>query len=349
MIESIPIQSFNERLKDKAAELRIPFTATLELTYSCNYRCLHCYNPTHQRQPHEIKTPKLFALLEDLARMGCLQAAFSGGEPLMHPDAFAVFEHAQKLGFEISIVTNGSLIDEAAIKRLKTLQPVLLSVSVYGITAKTYESVTQVPGSFERFMQAVELMKVSGIPLLFKMPVMTLNQHELEPAIMWFRRERLPFIHSFEIHPRADGSREPLTVRLPAEEAARMRLKYGQVDGCSRASSHGTVPSGDEAEPMFQCACGKSSLAISPYGDLNLCVTTHYPQYSLKTGSLPEGWKLLVDFVNEFKPSGAYACPKCEVADYCTRGAMDSWLEYKDFNPCVPYFKETATRIRGSV
>lgn len=346
-LEEISIQDFNDRLGRKASEKKIPYRVQIEITYGCNLRCVHCYNPTHKILPTELKFPQLQTILAQLALMGCMQIGFTGGEPLLRRDAFDLFFYAKSLGFQIMIFTNATLIDESCLDRLKELDPALLSISVYGISRETYEAVTQVPGSFEKFMKAVHLLKDSGIPLSFKMPVMTLNKHELELAHQWFQAQGLPFTHSVEIHPRVDGNLEPLRVRLSSEDAALLRAKYERL-GLDPADSCRSGTQNEETA-LFTCSCGKNSFAISPYGEMNLCQTTHFPKYSLSAGDVKEGWKVLVDFVDQVKPTEHFECPTCALQPYCTQGAMDAWLEKGDFNPCLPYFKETALKTKELV
>lgn len=342
-IETIPLEHLNRRLIQKTLELRTPYTATIEISYGCNLRCVHCYNPTHKVLPGEMKREEIYNVLDQLAQAGCFQVAFSGGEPLLRPDAFELFTYAQKIGLGIALLTNATLIDQDKIERLKQLAPRHLSISVYGMTRETYESVTRVPGSFAKFQHGLKLVRESGIPFETKMPVMIQNVHELEMAREWFRREQIPFGHSLEIHPRSDGNPEPLKVRLPAELAAELRLKHsGEDRSCLRTNDL----SPEDAAKVFSCSCGKNSLAVSPYGEMNLCVTMHYPKYSLKTGSVKEGWQLLVQFVEGVKPDSHFECPQCDLAAYCTQGAMDAWLSTGQYTPCVPYFKQTARNVR---
>ena len=47
-IEEMGQEQFWEAISRKAREGRIPVEAMVELTYGCNLRCVHCYNPTHQ-------------------------------------------------------------------------------------------------------------------------------------------------------------------------------------------------------------------------------------------------------------------------------------------------------------
>lgn len=339
MIETLSIQDLQNRL---IRSKKTPFSTTLEITYGCNLNCVHCYNPTHKAETGELKFPELVRVLDELALLGCLTLTVTGGEIFTHPRIFEILEEAQKRAFQINLFTNAVLLTAERVEKIKKTSPNLVSVSVYGITRETYEAVTRVPGSFEKFMHGIELLADSGLPLLFKMPIMTLNRHEVEPAAEFFKRRGLKFIYSVEIHPRVDGNQEPLKYRLPPEDAAKLRLASQEELTCAR-SSKGSA--GQPPEP-FSCSCGKTSAAISPYGEMNLCVSTPYPRYSLKTGSLREGWNALIHFVENFKPSEKYECPVCPLVSFCSQGSMDAFLNTGDFNPCVPYFKETAKTVQ---
>ena len=47
-VEESSSRLFWARLSAKAAAQRVPVEAMIEVTYGCNLRCVHCYNPTHQ-------------------------------------------------------------------------------------------------------------------------------------------------------------------------------------------------------------------------------------------------------------------------------------------------------------
>lgn len=345
VIETIPIDDFNQRLKSKASELKIPFEVTLELTYACNLRCVHCYNPVHHATPQELSGHAFRSVIDQLVEADCMLVLFSGGEPFVRPDAFELFEYAKNAGLQIAVNTNATLLTPEKVERLADLAPTLLSVSVYGVTEETYESVTGVQGSFHKFMHGLSLLENYPHPLHFKMPVMTKNVHELESARAWFARKNWKLVHSVEIHPRTDGNLDPLAVRLSPEQTAKLRLKYDETTRCG-GYGRAQGESGQAPNQLFDCQCGKNSFAVSPYGEMNLCVTTPYPQYSLKTGSVKEGWNLLINFVEGFTPSAKHECPACHLAPYCSQGSMDAFLNTGDFNPCLPYFKETAGKIK---
>ena len=72
-------EALMDRLGTKARSKPQMVRAMVELTYGCNLRCVHCYNPTHQAK-NELSTEQVFRILNELAAQGCLWIGFTGGE-----------------------------------------------------------------------------------------------------------------------------------------------------------------------------------------------------------------------------------------------------------------------------
>lgn len=341
-IETIRRGQFWAILAEKAARRRIPLQAMIELTYGCNLRCVHCYNPTHQAKG-ELTTEEVYRILDELAEAGCLSIGFTGGELFTRRDVFEIFHYAKAKGFDITILTNATLITPERTDHLQALKPYRVEISIYGATQETYERVTRVPGSYQRFMRGVELLRDRKVALLVKMPVMTLNAHEVEQAKALVESWGIKFVFCTEISPRVDGSLEPLQYRLATEEVVRIRRELVGYP-VWRAEGGGEKKKDCQAEKgLFTCSCGKNALAVTPYGEMNLCLAFPIPKYDLRTGNVSSGWKTLVNLVDSATPSEAYQCPTCELQRCCRQGPVDAWLETGDFNPCLPYFKELAT------
>lgn len=84
----------------------------------CNLRCPFCHNPCLVFDPASqprVTEKEFFRFLE--RRKGLLEGVvFSGGEPLLHPDAPDVVAKVREMGYAAKIDTNGTLPD-----RLQTL------------------------------------------------------------------------------------------------------------------------------------------------------------------------------------------------------------------------------------
>lgn len=114
---------------DKIAAMRkgqqvVPAQVQLILSDLCNQDCHFCsyrmsngfsseqFADEHgNKNPNRrIATPKALEILDDCASLGVKAIQFTGGgEPTVHPDHLLIFEYAQNLGFETSLVTNGVL------------------------------------------------------------------------------------------------------------------------------------------------------------------------------------------------------------------------------------------------
>jgi len=337
-IESIGKSEFYSRLENRAFEKRIPIKATIELTYGCNLRCVHCYNPTHKAKG-ELSTQESYRIIDQLAQEGCFLITFTGGEMFTRKDTFEILSYAKNKGVAIMLFTNATLITPERADRIQALQPWRVEISIYGATPETYERVTGIPGSFGRFLEGVERLRERKVPLLIKMPAMTLNQHEVKQAKALVEGWGIRFIYSAEITPRQDGSLEPLRYRISPQEVIQLDQEIlGEWQGEGQEEKKCQAREG-----LFRCGCGKSSVAVTPYGEMNLCINFPVPQYNLRTGSVSSGWKALVECVDSALPSQAYECPSCDVRDYCRQGPRDALLERGDFSPCLPYFKELAS------
>ncbi len=340
-IETVGRGQFWAALSRKAARHRIPLQAMIELTYGCNLRCVHCYNPTHQAKG-ELATEEVHRILDELAEAGSLSISFTGGELFTRRDVFEIFRYARAKGFAITILTNATLITPERADQIQALKPERVEVSIYGATQETYERVTRVPGSYQRFLNGVRLLREREVPLVIKMPVMTLNVHEVEQAKTMVQGWGIRFVFCTEIIPRVDGSLEPLQYRLAPEDVVRIRQQLVGYQAW-RAEGGGEKEESCQAEKgLFTCKCGKTGLAVTPYGEMNLCVAFPIPKYDLRTGNVSSGWKTLVNLVDAATPSAAYECPTCELQRYCRQGPVNAWLETGDFSPCLPYFKELA-------
>ena len=335
----------DQQLEDAKACPR-PVKVMAEITYGCNLRCLHCYNPTHEAKG-ELSREKLQSLFCELAKAGTLWISLTGGEVFTRPDACELIADAQALGMVVTVITNATLVTEALADKLAALRPYQIEISLYGASAPTYEAVTRMPGSFERCVRGIERLAVRNLSLLVKPVLMTTNFHE-RGAMMalcekWGVRTRV----STEIHPRVDGDMSPLAVRLSPEQMFQVwREVSGEKILAAESSQESREASGcGGAGKLFDCLCGKSGASITPYGQMNLCVSLPTPQFDLRQASIQAGWKTLVSLVAQTTPGPDYACGTCALASDCERGTMDSFLERGRLDAeCLPHFRERAER-----
>ena len=336
-MKQIDPQTFMAEVSSRAARLRQPEGVTFELTYGCNLRCVHCFNPTHRALPHELTTREILTILDQLAELGVLTVTFTGGELSIRPDLAEILRHTRHRGLLIRILTNATRVTPDLISLLQEVGAEEICVSIYGATAPTYEHMTGTPRSYAQFHQGLTLLSMANLPVVVRMPVTTINQYEIHACQDLAEGLGFKFQYCFDLTPTVEGNMAPLQYRLPPETKIRldqeMLPEWGtaQIEDVCSASG-----------PFIECACGKSRFAITPYGEMNLCTAFPIPRYNLRTGSVKAGWEILKHTVDQAQPNQRYECPTCEVRPYCRQGRNDAWLETGDMSSCLPHYKEWA-------
>lgn len=162
----------------KSLDKKIPLRATMYLTWSCNQRCIHCYDALPKSDDWSLQRIK--EKIGYLASKGCLFLSFSGGEPLLRKDFFQIAEYAKKKNFALALETNGSLITKENIKKLKDLNFAHVRVSIFGGTKSTHEQITKVFGSFDKTINTLKLLKENDIKSMIQFVCLKENEHELD-------------------------------------------------------------------------------------------------------------------------------------------------------------------------
>lgn len=123
------------------------------VVHNCAYRMSNGFsseefaeNGNHNPN-RKITTKKCLEIIEDCQSLGVKAIQFTGGgEPTVHPDHLAIFEYAQNLGIDTSLVTNGNILKdgwEQVLPKMKWVR-----VSVDASNAEEYASVRKVKPDF---------------------------------------------------------------------------------------------------------------------------------------------------------------------------------------------------------
>lgn len=125
-----------------------PQHVQIDVTNDCNNRCMACWcnsplfkNPRFSAKEKSETLPlgMVKALLDDLAKMGVPEVAYSGsGEPFMHPEMMEILEYTKKKGIRCLVNTNFTLLTKEKIDRLIEIGVDSLTVSLWAVTAQTY-------------------------------------------------------------------------------------------------------------------------------------------------------------------------------------------------------------------
>ena len=228
-MEQLSYGAFSADLHQRQAGERVPMQVSIEVTRRCPLECLHCYNNLPmgdmEAKQREMTKEEHFKMLDELVDMGCFWLLYTGGEIFARKDFLEIYTYAKKKGFLITLFTNGTIINEQIADYLVEWPPFAIEITLYGRTRETYEALTAVPGSYDRCLRGIQLLKERGLPLKLKTVATSINKHEVV-AMRRFAEEELgvEFKMDGQINPRIDCSQSPLAVRLTPEEVVALDM-----------------------------------------------------------------------------------------------------------------------------
>lgn len=156
----------------------------VHITGRCNLRCRHCFLGDPQKI--EIPLESLLSLAGQFADIQGLRFIVSGGEPLLH-SRFAEFnERLPDFPFRAILLTNGTLLDEAAIRRLRFHE---VQVSLDGLEES--HDLIRGRGNYRKTLRALEMLAASPFDLSVATMVHAANVGELEELGAFLSRYEL--------------------------------------------------------------------------------------------------------------------------------------------------------------
>jgi radical SAM protein with 4Fe4S-binding SPASM domain len=337
---AIAYDELSSSLRNKSSLSFLPISGNFELTGRCNLRCIHCYvRDTYTTE--ELSYEEICDILDQIAEAGCLWLLFTGGEPLIRKDFTKIYQYAKKKGFILFILSNATLITPDIADLFAEQPPFLLDVTMYGYTAETYEKMTGVSGSFEKFMNGIKLAIDRNLNLQLKTIPTTINVHEFIDMYRFAESLGISFRYDAKIHRKKDGSDEPLQYRLTPEEILSLDLCIPELRETLTKEYTRMYGAPKKTDSLYICGAGKDSFFITCDGILNTCTLSTVPGYDLRKGKFLDGFKLFPEAVN-VKRTRESECQTCPVINICGQCPPYCELEHGDPEQTIEFLCELA-------
>lgn len=326
-----------DRILEKASRARIPIMCSFELLPVCNLSCKMCYvrkSMDHVRQNGGLKDAQWWLELAKAgAEQGLLYPLLTGGEPFLHPQFGEILAGMLELGLQVSINTNGTMIDRKWAEFLNVHRPTRINLTLYGASEETYRRLCGNGEAFSRVQQAVALLKEYGIPLKFNASITPDNVADLPAMIAYAKEQECPIQVATYMFPplRRDSTLVGQNDRLSPEEAAQARvtadlLQYDPVSFVTQANRFREfIPlekrpweMGVAGEEGMRCRAGLSSLWVDWQGNFSNCGMYPSVVHRYDGSSFPENWKQIVAETAEvrYRPA-CFGCPNRPLCHPC--------------------------------
>lgn len=304
--------AYFENMHVWAKENSVPLTATFELTPFCNFSCVMCYvrltKEQAEKQGRMLTADEWLEIAQQAKNMGTLNLCLTGGEPLSHPDFWKIYGELNKMGFLITILSNGSLIDESAMEKFRCLgMPYSVKLTVYGASNETYLKTCGSSDGFDRVEKAVDLLKAAGVPLKLTATIVRENACDLQEIYGFAREKGLPMQHTVSVVKSARGA-------VNTAETSRFDFSDFSDELTLEDLEKNKFP--DTDTPFAWCASCGTSFWMTWNGHVQLCsfMNTPYVPYS---GKLADDFLLLNSKLKELR--NPQECKNCKWKMFCQR------------------------------
>jgi len=315
----------------------VPFVVMLELTYNCNEKCVHCFNPgaarndnekSFRNEREEINLNHYENLLNDLESLGVVKIILTGGDPFVKKDIWTLIEMIYNKGFAVDIYTNGlALIGR--VEKLANFYPRSIGLSIYSADNEIHDSITKVRGSLRKTLIVADDLIKFGIPMYFKCPIMHHNSKSYFTIVELAKK--------YGAIPQIDIT---LTDSVDGDTAISEQL---QVDGelleiilrdpniplyVGKEAPNFGKQERDKSQPF--CGAGTALMNITPEGDITPCNSFPTQFGNLKDKSFLEVWynsKTLHTWQKTVL-SDYDECGTHDRCGYCNRCPGQSFIEH---------------------
>jgi radical SAM protein with 4Fe4S-binding SPASM domain len=349
-MDQLSYGAFSADLHHRQAGERVPMQVSIEVTRRCPLECQHCYNNLpmgdQDARSHEMTTEEHFRMLDELVEMGCFWLLYTGGEIFARKDFLEIYTYAKTKGFLVTLFTNGTLITEKIADYLVEWPPFAIEITLYGRTQETYEELTQIPGSYERCLRGIKLLRERGLPLKLKTVATSINKHEIA-AMRQFAEEEIGVEFKFDgqINPRIDCSQSPLAVRLTPEEVVAIDLHAPKgVSEYRRLAKHDleNPPSLAQNDTVYFCGGGMNSFAINAYGEMGICVISQQDTFRVQEAGLKRVWEESLLELRSRKRTRVTKCIQCRIQSLCGMCPANGEMENGDRESPVEFLCNVA-------
>lgn len=135
-----------------------PFKLKFESSTLCNLKCIMCPLTSGLKRERGVLSFENFKKIFDEINPPYLNLT-GLGEPILNPDIFRIIRYARMKGALVKLDTNATLLNEEKIKMLIESEPTFISVSIDGVTKKSYEAIRK-GAQFEKVIENLKnLMK----------------------------------------------------------------------------------------------------------------------------------------------------------------------------------------------
>lgn len=281
-----------------------PVRASLDITYACDLRCIHCRTNTGEIPLHirrrMLTGAQLLDVIRQLDAMRVFEITFTGGEPTVRREFWQLLPSLADLRFStVTLITNAAALTKPRMDRILAAGVRSIRVSIDG-TREVFLAVRK-RDVFDQVIANAAYLAERATSFKILTTVMTTNVDDIFPLVdllrrRGFRRQDLILVRA---HGRGGRNNLLLTEAQAVELTERVhdfRTRHSPQEYELNVNAPYVVPgelaAGPEDVVLYPYTHKNSSVAISATGDVTMNrLFSPVAVGNVKSKRLPEIWE----------------------------------------------------------
>lgn len=200
---------------------QIPVSPFYELTPRCTLDCKMCYvhlTPEQMGERKELSTEQWNRITDEAVEAGMLYVVLTGGECMLHPGFWEIYDHLLDKGVVVTVNTNAYTLTDADLERFKRRPPAGFRITLYGASEEGYERCTG-RRAFARVVENITKLRDAGFLTVIAITLSRYNMDEFVEMVRVARNLKLRVNYVMELsEPNEDTGRHMADFNLSREE-----------------------------------------------------------------------------------------------------------------------------------
>ncbi|MGF7400473.1 PqqD family peptide modification chaperone [Thermoanaerobacterium thermosaccharolyticum] len=162
--------------------LIIPISLSLEVTNSCQLRCIHCFNSSGIMRDNELTVDEFINIAQQFSELGTQTIFLTGGEPFIKKDINKLIDFVAREFSTVNIASNAYMLSEKTIELIAKHKNISIQVSIDSIE-NTHDKIRGVLGAYSRTIKNIKKLCELKIPVTISFTMNDINVDELEVVI----------------------------------------------------------------------------------------------------------------------------------------------------------------------
>lgn len=256
----------------------IPWLIEFSVTYRCQCKCPHCSVGAYldkASKKDELSNEEIKNVMAQAIKLGIPKIDFFGGEPLVKEGILDLVRYGSQKGLYMSLTTNGWLLDKESARGLKKAGISCINISLDSVSEEKHDRLRGLTGLYRRVVDSVGYCYNERIPCILSTYV---TRKRIKNFATKNDDSQLTQMINFAKSLKASGLRILFPIisgrweNDPSKEFSdeEKKMVIENIDH-SFAFIEGAF-SVKKGKKVCQSLDGKM-FNISPYGDMQLCVT----------------------------------------------------------------------------